>query len=702
MESLVLNCIGNKSPGIVDTLISSQVDTVGKAITNCYLLVTEIDFLNNLKDSEHDIVRQKFISRLCDASLFIIYYCSDENDYIMFDVRGDGVFRIDCEQKRLVEVRQNDLLRISERHSEQSYLKSTGQYHFATPSHKHTNVFFRLGDSIQNKDELDRIAFWLLQQVESSDFILIDSWSIAALPLRAMQLIGKVIPFEALPAHPAKKKRECYSLLKSNSRLISQSNSPLLIVSVVSSGSLIQNFTNIVKSISFKANFSALAVYSFEEKDYSLCKLAHEVRNYDFNDCEHCKSGSKAIEIHPSAYYIKDMRDAGVCLKKALAEGNRAFFDKYSKNLDDLLFFHKGDPDKNQKHYAYFIDYTKLLSLEQFRQQIETLTKVSIAEKATIVCLRVDYLVEYLKEIKDCNVIELGAPSHIESPENIKILLSSNQIVVYESTVINGEFLTLINTRIRENNSLAGKVSDLLFLTGLFRPSSKSIEQRLNRSLAYKDPKVIRNFKYIEMVVLPDPKMGECPWCVERNSLKDVLKPSFMKTGILDLRLELLSSLECGIRGSDALFHFNESTKNICLGNESYLAPMGTSIAGVVAAVASGVQLLRENSDEKNRLAPRFPYIQSLSLDNFTNFDEGLIRAAFIRVATSIEFGMIEKEKIIQYLISQMGRDNQELMVSEYFLAMICGKFPANSHLPDEIAQKVRMAGPTIKEYLGL
>ncbi|MNS47196.1 hypothetical protein D3C72_797190 [compost metagenome] len=260
-----------------------------------------------------------------------------------------------------------------------------------------------------------------------------------------------------------------------------------------------------------------------------------------------------------------------------------------------------------------------------------------------------------------------------------------DRVMVYDSVVMHGQRFERLNNLMRENFLLSSIVKDIVFFAGVYRPPMVTSEGILRNTLAYPDPQVVREFSYVEIIVLPDFGVQECPWCLELGVIGRFIKKGLRNNGRFFERLAKLSNVADGIRGIDAFFHVDESTKAIVLGAGSYLAPEKTCISGVVLSVASGLQRMRTSEDERKRLAPGFPYTQVLAAKNFSNYSESIIRAAIIRNTAAIEFGVLQKEKTIGVLFSALGQDNQRALLSEYLIAVLCGKFPQFSVLTNEV-----------------
>lgn len=689
MNPIIINCIGMVAPADVEPLLASSARPADAPYDKCLLLATSKDFLDAMGSDDNAPIREKLISRLNVESISIIYYCKEIKEYQLYEIQPDTIMLIDNNFKT-ASAASIDLERLLDKHSNDSFIHGGSQYHFATPSHNHTNAFFRLGDSIRNRDDLDRVTFWLLRAIDHSDYIFIDSWSIAAIPLRGLQILCKETEFDALPAHPAKKMVDCKHVVCAPTPALKCAQNPLLLVSVVSSGSLVEKFKEIFDEAYTTKTLTTVSVFSFSENDYSLCYVDRKVVNYNFDNCELCEKGSKAIEIHPSSYYVKAPTDSGVSLSANIASLGYYFFQKYHAHLNDIVTFHKGDISKGNKHYAYFLDYNQIAQLDCFKDSLRgKLTEIITARSVVLTIVDDPAILSA--------AAEMGATCwHTPKPDNMldeAILVAigkADKVVIYDSVTINGNAFTKFNNFFRQNPKLSAAIKDITFLAGVFRPTSSRTPRALRNSLAYPDKRVARKFDHIEHLILPDVGPMECPWCLELGAIKRSIRPALKSSGSFHKRVSKLSNLADGIKGIDAIFHVDQGSETLLLGAESVLAPTDTAICGVILAVASALQYMRTNEDDRARLAPGFPYTQVLASSNFANYSEGLIRSALIRNATAIEFGVIEKEKTLEILIPVLGEHDQASLLSEYIIAVICGKLPPSSEFKDDVNAKLQ------------
>lgn len=688
MSYIIINCVED-SPAALDKLLEKASETSGYEPQQCYILTAKNDFIDAFKSEHYAHIRERLFTRVKVDSVEIIYYCSISQKY-QLHLATQGDVRLVDDAFDIAVVAQFDLESIINKHSNESFVQSGSEFHFVTPSHNHTNAFFRLGDSIRDRDELDRIAFWTLKEIDESDFLLIDSWTIAAIPLRAFQILSKKTKFDVLPAHPARSPSECIAILCSAAPELKNSIKTTLLVSVASSGSLIENVEKMFSGGHPGKKLNVISIYSFDASIPSVCRVEKGIVNYKYEDCDFCRKGSLPIEIHPSSYYAKGASDAGITLSKAVAERGRDFFDQYNECLNDVVFFHRGDKAKGNRHFPHYIDYSILSQLKIFRDKLKARVSEVLIPGSLIISLADDPVIKEIATSLGVDFLHLGSIDAVKDSRICDRVINAARVMVYDTVVIRGTRLELLNNRIRQTPVLSEAISDLHFLVGVFRPSDVATEGRLRNSLAYQDPSAKRGFSCIEQVILPD-SSSPCPWCQEYEAINRSIKKGFRASGTFHDRVALLANTVNGISSADALFHIDATTCDLTLGDGSYLAPPKTCISGVILAVASGLQRMRTSVEEKSRLAPRFPYAQVISSKNFSNYSEGIIRAALIRNGSSFEFGVLEKEKSITILQDSLADADQQCMLSEYIIAVICGKFPQSPPFKHEVASKLAM-----------
>ncbi|AJP52224.1 hypothetical protein [Pseudomonas simiae] len=689
MIPIILNCIDIVGPADIEPLLVTATNSASDAYDKCYILAKNLDLVTEIDKDNNAPIRSKLMNRLSLPFLGIIAYSTQFERYQVYQVTKDGASLVDgdFDTKELASI---DLDRLLNKYSSESFLRGGKQYHFTTPSHNHTDAFFRLGDSIKNKDDLDRVAFWLLKAIDRSDYIFIDSWSIAALPLRALQILGKTTIFDALPAHPARQHSECRSVICATTPALKSSTNPLLIVSVDSSGSLISTFKDIFSAAYPSKELSVVAVYSFNDGDSTICKIEHNVRRFNFDKCELCLERSSPIEIHASAYYVKNLTDTGIVLSEDTAKLGKPFFEKYHDRLDDMIKFHRGDYLIGNKHYAYYIDYNVLSKTEPFIAALsEKLSSFLTPDSLFLSLGDNESLNEIVTSLK-AKYIYLPEIESVLEEQTVLAFAAADKIVVYDPVVISGKPFDQLNNLIRMTPALNQHVRDITFLSGLYRPPSSKSESKLKSIVAYNDlPTKKRSLQYIEMLVLPESNQLECPWCIELDSIKGSMKIGFKNSGRFYERLSKLSNMREGLSGEHALFHIDPRTEAVKLGSGSYLAPEHTGISGVVLAVASSLQQMRNHEDEKKRLLPGFPYTQVLGSKNFNYYSEGLIRAALLRNTSAIEYGVLQKEETLKILIPELEDPQQGNLLSEYLIAVICGKLPPFTSLSENVGAQL-------------
>ncbi|MEQ6331564.1 hypothetical protein VLF92_24995 [Pseudomonas chengduensis] len=686
MSYIIINCIETDTPAALDKLLSKASETTGDESQECFILTAKDDFIDAFNSEHYAHIRERLFTRIKVDSINVIFYCSKSQSYQLHHATQDDVELID-DNFDVAAIAQYDLEKLLDKYSNESFVRSGSQFHFVTPSHNHTNAFFRLGDSIRDRDELDRIAFWVLKEIDQSDYLLIDSWTIAAIPLRAFQILSKGTKFDALPAHPAKSASECIALICSAAPELKNSKKTTLLVSVASSGSLIENINEIFSAHHPDKDLNVVSIYSFDKTIDSVCTIDRGIVNYKYGACDFCAADSAAIEIHPSSYYAKNISDSGVLLSKDVAESGREFFDQYGNHLDKAISFHRGDKAKGNRHFAYYIDYSVLSDVQVFKDKLSQKVIDTLSAGSLIISLANDPLIKAIANSLGIDFLHLESVDAIKDQCVCERVERAGKVMIYDTVVIRGTRLESLNNRIRETPALCGFIKELYFLVGIFRPYSVGAEKDLRSSLAYNDAVTHREFSFIEKVILPDGPA--CPWCQEYEALNRSIKKGLRGKGEFHDRVALLANNVDGISGADALFHIDSSTRKLTLGDGSYLAPPKTCISGVILAVASGLQRMRTSVEEKKRLSPGFPYAQVLSSKNFSNYSEGVIRAALIRNCSAFEFGVLEKEASLTTLQGSLADDDQMCVLSEYIIAVICGKFPQSSAFKAEVTAKL-------------
>jgi len=556
-------------------------------------------------------------------------------------------------------------------------LEASGNYHFVTPSLVHTDRFIRVGDLVRNRETLDRLAFWLEQSIGNSNGVLVDSWSISAVALRAIQKIGRKIPFDCIPEHPVQNPSACRAVADALVQEMGNKGKLLVLVSITGSGQLLESVQSILGDIEGSIEVEFLSLYGFEstpERFRCLARIADKGMAHIEGACSFCTQGSIAIPIDPTSYHLRSWREELVMLGSSHCDPGRSFIDTYSA-IDGLFFAHRNSPSDN-RHHAYDIDVMRLIKLPSFRKKHEEALKQFLDQVDLIISPNHSAGRELLAIA--ANV--LGNPTTLIADDlgrsslrasAIEDLVTAKAVLIVDDTLNSGSRVQRYIQGIREGGY--GSFTSINFHVGLARPETEAEFNRISKSIADHHPWE-GNVFFTEFLLLPRWDAEHCPWCKEFELLGRLEESYGSPSAWLTERTQLLRNTTTGI-SSDPLLLVPPAVAQK-LGAASPICNQHTPPMPLTFAIASALQRHRSDSDAKRQLHPDFPLGNVLSPKNFERYSEGLIRAILLRNVTRHELGSQASPTTRDFLLGEMHKDNQLILAGEILAALARSSLP--------------------------
>jgi len=552
-----------------------------------------------------------------------------------------------------------------------------GNYHFVTPSLMHTNRFLRIGDLIRNRETLDRLAFWIERFVRKAQGLLIDSWSIASLGLRAMHQAGVNIPFDCLPEHPSQNTDACRSVIDKLLSDIPQKGKLLVVISISGSGRLLEQIRAVMPT---GLDVSFLSLYGFQSTPAEIeciARINDKEGTYPEADCKFCNDGSKPIPIDPASYHLRSWREEWVMTSQDHCAPGRDFLDRYH-DVDNLFFVHRDDPS-DQRHHAFDIDVSRLLKIDSFRDRLVELMKRFHGKKDLIVTPS-HAVADQMRSIAE-EVLCIPALVHDNlygnavTPKQREMLENARNLLIVDDTINSGTRLSGYIQALREGQY--GPFDTVDYLVAIARPETELELKQASRLIANRHS-WRGALHHVEMFLLPRWSGEVCPWCKEFDLLSKLEERYAEPPEWLIRRNQKLSSRGTGI--ADEPFLLLPGITTPTLGSESVLAKEGISGQKVVFGVASGLQRHRSDREQNKKLHPDYPLANVVNPDLFSvRYTEGLIRAAFLRTITRPEFGNQASIESRDFLLGAMRSVNQKIVVGEMLTAIGRRAFPVIS-----------------------
>lgn len=555
-------------------------------------------------------------------------------------------------------------------------LEPSGNYHFVTPSLMHTDRFIRIGDLVRNRETLDRLAFWIEQRVANVQGVLVDSWSISAVALRALQKLGLNIPFDCIPEHPVQNPEACKAVIESLVRRMSGEGKLLVLVSINGSGQLLSQVESILEPFLEGISVENLSLYGFKSTPQEfdcLARIDDKGETHTDEACAFCSEGSIAIPIDSTSYHLRSWREQPVLLRAEHCNPGKSFINRY-RSIEGLFFVHRNDPS-DSRHHAYDIDVARLLELPEFVKKHRSILAGFAGKVDLLVCpdhAAAHLLLAIARDVLDVPyVIHDNLDRASLEAGSISALEDARAILVIDDTLNSGSRTHRYVQGIREGNY--GEFSQINFHVALARPETLSEFNRISKSIADHHPWE-GEMNFTEIFLLPRWGTDKCPWCKEFDLLSRLEESYGRPPDWLTKRTQLLRDTQSGISCEPLLLLPN--VEPTTLGDGSPICAAGTPSMPLTFAIASALQRHRSDSNVKRQLHPDFPLANVLSPKNFERYDEGLIRAILLRNVTRHELGSQASIEIRDYLLAQMGKDNQSIVAGAIVIALGQRSFP--------------------------
>ena len=549
----------------------------------------------------------------------------------------------------------------------------------------------RVADAIRSTDALDRIAFWLLPTIATAEAVLVDTSTILAVTIRALQLNGLDTPFECLESHPEHERLGAREVLNRLLAGIRGDAEIVCIVSVSDGGRLIERVGQFLGDVAKGViNVRFVAIYAFGPQPANaeiLCPLEVRREIQAAEQCTWCTAESKAIPVDPRLYYPRGMQETQIALRQEHFSDVSEFFERY-RGLTGCFTVHREDRNDG-RHHAFDIDVKVLMSVrvfqERYRQrlrQIEPLPQLVVtpAHAAGRVLGRIASEVLGIPHMAYDSLYALDSVAAAQR----SLLPGASGILVVDDAMISGSRISEYNRAMREH---CRSLRAVTFLVGLDRTPTADFWKQERIGLTKHAPWNAQVMA-VETFHLPKWDARICPWCHEFDFLAAVARRFPSVPEWLERRLGLLMERERGIR--EQPFVLLSGCDDPALARGAVAGPKGMSSIETLFAVASGLQRLRNEENEAQRLDPRFPLFSVFGERNVSsNYTEGLMRAAILRTVLRGEWGISPEgniEKVQEALARDAQKLDQRVMLGEFAVAVARGVFPRRVPPPIEHA----------------
>lgn len=527
---IVIDVSADAGPLDLDSYLSSlDAESMGSATSFVFRVTSELN--SRLAANEGATARAELLRRV--TSGVPLQSLTLEADTIkLFHISEHGL--TSAPPTEIPAVQQADLRRLVEQHQDLCYYQSNPKHHYVAPSTRHCTAFFRLGDVIRSRDALDRLAFWLRPYISASDAILVDTWSIAALVIRALQLQQRDIPFDCLGSHPQQDRSGAEVVVTRLIRAMKQGGQLTCIVSVTSSGRYGQIIAEMCSGLEIE-NVRTIAIYTLAgvpNTVEALCQLALNPTNYPPDACPLCDKGSTAITLHPGLYYLKNFPERALVLNSSYflpsqpapqqVSSQPIKYDPFTftslYQTVDLFSVHRDD--RHKRHHAFHVDVGKLLDQSPFSEKFDAKLD-SLTYKPDVIITTSDDVSTRMGERASrrlgCPRVTVDSFRHLEklTPEERSLVQGQYHFLILDDVLVSGSRLSLLNTELRERNEPPAGVA---FLVGLGRPPSARDWKKHELALTSRVP-WLASLDAVETIFLPNWDEKHCPWCRESEFL---------------------------------------------------------------------------------------------------------------------------------------------------------------------------------------
>lgn len=606
------------------------------------------------------------------------------------DSPAGRVFR-SVDTATLKALRQDDLAQHVERARARCVICASANYHFALPSGAHSSQFLRLAEAFTDMVTIDRIAYWIALEIESSiqplassgrHALLVDHPSMLVLAARVQVLVSVQLEVVTLSTYPSDIEARTATFLALE-QVSARCPSVHVLIGVASTGRLARFIHRWAQGIP-QVQVRTMLLYSVRELGdaESMCRLdLPGYKHYPTREsCELCAGQSEAVAIQASNYLVGFAPAESVALPPKYFSQQRTFLERWGA-VAGVLRTHYDDPNESTaRHHAFYVDVGTLLEQEEF--QAELLEAVGELEPKPEVVVVPDHptalrIGELLAEatglpaiVLDSNLLAKGTGATDQA------LLAAKCVLVVDDVFITGSRLDVINRFLREHRSTrVPAVEELHFMTLLATPASDAKYAQRMSGLTGKHGWNSR-LTHLYRFTLPDWHLVEgCPWCREHAVLSRLARLAGELDGPLADRIASLANKVDGLT-SDAFFLADGQLALPPLGAESVVLREGATPLQVLFACASAVQQLR-HAESKPLNAAQFPapaYLASRVME--TNFTERVIWLALLRCLRSSELSP-ELRRFLRG-VGLCRKDAQHaLLHAEFVVAWLTGKLDA-------------------------
>jgi len=662
------------------------------------------------------------------ASIFLL---SSENYRLQLSADlSDNRLPIDLttlETKALSYIQQREMEHFLE--DTDALMPQNASYLYHLPSGAYSQSFLRVGNMQISTRVLDAVFFWLLPHLADVHGMIVDTWSISSLALNTARRLAQYDPMKALfrvemlshyqDGRPGSRK-QLVAIAKKASHDFQKAY--VVLFSALMTGRSLRDVARTLNNGDGAFGFARfLLLYRLAESPFmvgesavpELCNFSKKLR--EDSEVQSAASPPKtSVEIDPQTYFPLIVRERIQKIVRDYPSRNKKFFDRYSQSSVVRIHADAFVGGHFYRHHGILIDIAEAVGVPEFEQSLSRLLLDNETPRLIIVPphaagwalanlilsilqsrnLRIPGLYMSLDLSDDVILQRAGGDPATTLFEELHSCSPKELIMVLDDTITTGRRLRTFQRRLRELD-FKGRIH---YVIGVARMASNREWLALKSTLTARDSKPQHQVSATEAVVLPDWDRDECPWCQESRIFDDILKrnPHGVSQVMVDRAALLRNSNPRGLIDDVFLPGAEDLPVSFTGGSFFVNAPAKPSV--VAASVASALQEMREESDEKRRLSPNgFPLRSVLDLDDLDRYTDSMLRAAILRTATAAELRRTqesEENKRAQWAraVLQGSADDVKQLRRELLLAVLMYKVPRQT-LDSATLQKLREEG---------
>jgi hypothetical protein len=580
-------------------------------------------------------------------------------------------------------------------------IASSGNFHFLKPSGDHCDGFIRASNLLIAGEEVGFLALALLPYLTSElKTIYVDTSSISYLLSTAILMSQK---FHGCP--PSIESFESYAALSESYDFIEDASS-IVFISATTSGSLAKklvNQTGFTETQIVTLFFSRLPAGQIGIFDISGGKDS-AIRSFRQNECELCNAGSRLVRIVGDQFLPETPSNEQILIRKADFTNVREEFFAEFATKDILKWSVVANQASNSREH-FFIDVSNFLlsPSEKFNNLLDSKVNKFFSRHTRVIIHLNDAgsaaLATAIKNRVDCDEQgeSDGAVSmfSVDDPKLAEIS-ANHSVVVVAGAITSGRKLLDASRRLR----MLSRKSYIVYFVGFSKLPADSDLSQLERDLK------MGGHELIVLRKCSMPRITEntlTSWDVEMAQLNKFNSANpFAESGLSPLLKSRIANLNSrSSNDSDSLFLPTVANKQLSL-RQTFAFWSGINLSAS-SATQSDVywtinSILHDLRKKTTGGLGSIYHTTVISPTCFDRYNDGIIQAALIRSATSLELNYSIDENfsqkmkdVIDSVIENSGSDQGEAVL-EFLLGLWVGKITLLSSHVFQIVEKFESA----------